>query len=406
MGRVFRHPGFPRLYAALSTSALGDAVLLLVLSMWVKTLTGSNGQAGLTFLFMMLPSLAAPLLGMWIDRVRRKPLLVWGNLASAAILLPLLTVQDAGDVWIVWVVAFLYGVSFVVLPAGVNGLLKELLPDDTLVDANAALQTTKEGFRLFGPLLGAALFAWLGGGAVALVDAASFVVAAVLVAGIPAHEDRPVREQTQVWHQVSAGVRHIAADPPLRHTLAGFGLMLLVVGFTESSIYALLDGFDRPPTFAGVVVTAQGVGAVVGGLASSRIIRRLGEVTTCALGMVLLAVPIGIIAASSSLAVMLVLVTVVGLSLPLLFVSVMTLVQRRTPQAIMGRVSTAVEVVMGLPQAVSLAVGALLVTLVSWRVIFALIASVTLLGAAYIVVALRGQLGAGPAVDWAEPVRD
>ena len=106
--------------------------------------------------------------------------------------------------------------------------------------------------------------------------------------------------------------------------------MLLVVGFTESSIYALLDGFDRPPTFAGVVVTAQGVGAVVGGLASSRVIRRLGEVATCALGMVLLAVPIGIIAASSSLAVMLVLVTVVGLSLPLLFVSVMTLVQRRT----------------------------------------------------------------------------
>lgn len=48
MREAFQIPGFARLYAALTASALGDSVLLLVLSMWVKTLTGSNGQAGLT----------------------------------------------------------------------------------------------------------------------------------------------------------------------------------------------------------------------------------------------------------------------------------------------------------------------------------------------------------------------
>ena len=96
----------------------------------MKTLTGSNAQAGLTFFFMVIPSLFAPLLGVWIDRVRRRPLLVWGNVASAFVVLPLVLVRDAGDVWLVWTVAFLYGVSFVVLPAALNGLLKELMPDD------------------------------------------------------------------------------------------------------------------------------------------------------------------------------------------------------------------------------------------------------------------------------------
>jgi len=390
--RAFAHAGFPRLYAALTASALGDAILLLVLSMWVKTLTGSNGAAGITFFFMMIPSLVAPAFGVWIDRVRRRPLLVWGNLASALILLPLLLVRTAAEVWIIWTVAVLYGVSFVVLPAGVNGLLKELLPEDTLVDANAALQTTREGFRLFGPLVGAALFAWQGAWLPVVLDAASFVVAAVLIAGLRLHEDRPVREEAQIWDQVTAGVRHLVGDPVLRHTLVGFGLMLLVIGFTESSIYALLDGFDRPPTFAGVVVTVQGVGAVAGGLSSNLVVRRIGEVATCVLGLVLMAVPIAVISLVSEFGLMLALVAFIGLALPLLFVSVTTLVQRRTPQAIMGRTSMALEVVMGAPQALSLAAGALLVTVVSWRILFAAIAVVTLAGAAHISFWLRRHI--------------
>ena len=171
MRQAFRQPGFTRLYVGLTASMFGDSMMLLTLSMWVKTITGSNAQAGLTFFFMALPALAAPAMGIGIDRVRRKPLLVWGHLVSAVMVLPLVLVRGAGQVWIIWVVAACYGVSFIVLPAGLNGLLKELVPDEMLVDANASLQTTKESFRLFGPLIGALLFTWLGGWAVAVLDA-------------------------------------------------------------------------------------------------------------------------------------------------------------------------------------------------------------------------------------------
>src|SRR3954451_16590568 len=285
MRQGFRQPGFSRLYAGLTASMFGDSAMLLVLSIWVKSLTGSNAQAGLTFFFMVIPALFAPLLGVWIDRVRRKPLLVWGHLASALGVLPLVLVRGPGQVWIIWAVAMLYGVSFVVLPAALNGLLKELMPEEMLVDANSSLQTTKESFRLFGPLIGALLFTWLGSWAIAVLDAASFAAAAAVIATIAVREQAPEREESNFWAQMTAGLRHLAAEPVLKHVLIGFGLCVLVFGFAESAVYALLDAFDKPATWVSAIVTAQGVGAIGGGLSSSAVVRRVGEVGGCVIGL-------------------------------------------------------------------------------------------------------------------------
>ncbi|HEU5144984.1 MAG TPA: MFS transporter [Dermatophilaceae bacterium] len=396
MRKAFAHRGFPALFAGTTTSMLGDSIMLLVFSMWVKELTGSNGLAGLTFFWMVVPTLFAPLLGGPIDRVRRKPLLVWGNVASAVMVLPLLLVQGRGQVWIIWSVAFLYGISFVVLPAALNGLLKELLPEDQLVDANASLQTVKEAFRLVGPLIGAGLYGAFGGWAVALVDAASFVLAALFIWRVRVREERPVREEGDYWTELTAGVRHLAGEPVLKHVLVAFACMLLVIGFAEASIFAILDAFGRPVEFASVIVTVQGVGAVVGGLMASRVVRRYSEPGAVLIGLVVLAMSLWVVAAATGLPALFGAVVVLGWSLPVLFVAYTTLVQRRTPQRLMGRVGTALEVVLGTPQAVSLAVGAALVSLLSYHVIFAVMGAVTLLGAVYLLSRL-GRAALRPA---------
>jgi MFS family permease len=390
--QAFRQPGFTRLYAGLTASMFGDSVMLLVLSMWVKTITGSNAQAGLTFFFMVIPALFAPLLGIWIDRVRRKPLLVWGHVASGIGVLPLVLVRGADQVWVIWAVAMLYGVSFIALPAALNGLLKELLPDELLVDANASLQTTQESFRLFGPLIGALLFTWLGGWAVALLDAGSFFVAAAVIATLAVREEEPEVDDSHFWAQMTAGLRHLAGERVLKHVLIGFALCILVLGFTESAIYALLDAFDKPATFVSVIVSVQGVGAVVGGLGSSWVIRRVGEVAACVVGLAVLMVGVLVMGSTHSVVVVCLSAAVFGASLPLITVAFMTLVQRRTPQSIMGRVSTAVDVVMATPQAISLALGSVLVVVLSYRTIFAVMAGVTALAAAYIALTLRRQI--------------
>ena len=128
------------------------------------------------------------------------------------------------------------------------------------------MSTTKEALRLFGPLVGAALYAWAGGWFVAMLDAASFVVAAIAVAAIRLHEDKPVRETGHWKAEFSAGIRHIWHDAVLKHTLIAVAMALLVVGFMESAVFAAVDYYDKPASFVGVVVSVQGVGAIVGGL--------------------------------------------------------------------------------------------------------------------------------------------
>jgi MFS family permease len=366
--------------------------MLLVFSIWAKTITGSNAKAGLTFLFMVVPSLFAPLIGIVIDRLKRKPLLVWGHVGAGVGVLPLVLVRGEAQVWVIWAVAVLYGVSFIVLPAALNGLLKELVPDGLLVDANSSLQTTKESFRLFGPLVGALLFTWLGGWAVAVLDAASFFLAALVIARIAVHETRPETEASHLWHQMTAGLRHLSRDRVLEHTLIGFAVCILVFGFSESAVYALLDGFHKPATWVAAIVTAQGVGAIAGGLSSSAVVRRIGEVAGCVVGLGTCGLSVLVMAAAQQFSLVVAMGVVMGAGLPLMTVAFMTLLQRRTPQAIMGRVSTAVEVVMGLPQAISLAVGSLLVVVLSYRTILAIMGGVTLVASAYIVVMLRGHI--------------
>jgi len=390
MKAAFHQRGFGLLFAGLFTSMLGDSLMLLVLAIWVKGLTGSNGAAGLTFFFMALPALCAPVAGMFVDRAKRRTVLIWGNLATALAMAPLLLVHDKDQVWIIYCVAVLYGISWVVLPGALNGLLKELLPEDLLVDANASLSTTKEAMRLFGPLVGAALYTWAGGWLVATIDAASFVVAALAVAALKLHEDKPIRETGHWKAEFSAGIRHIWNDEVLKHTLLAVAMALLVVGFMESAVFSAVDSFGKPASFVGVIVTVQGVGAVIGGICSSTIIKRLGETVSISLSMVLLAIGLAVGALSPSLWGFFVGTAILGFALPVFIVALTTLLQVRTPQRLMGRVSAATDVLLGTPQSGSIALGALLVTALSFRSIYWITAAVILVSAGYLAWALHG----------------
>src|SRR3954447_14731722 len=402
--KVFATRSFRRLYLGLTASMFGDSLMLLVLSMWVKSLTGSNGAAGLTFLWLTAPALLAPVFGYVVDRVPRRTFLILGNLLSALAVLPLLLVRDAGDVWIVYAVAFCYGISFVVMPAALNGLLKDLLPESQLVEANASLSVTREALRLVGPLAGASLFALSGGGAVALVDAGTFLVAAAAVAALSVDETVKPRSADSRWRaEVTAGAAHIRRSPLLLHSTVAVGLCLLVLGFSESAIYAVVDAFHKPVTFVGPVVTVQGVGAIAGGLLSSRLIRRTGEPRAIAIGLGLLAGGLGGVSVATEVWQVLAATVVFGSGIPLLIVAYNTVLQRQTPGRLMGRVSTTAEVLTTTPQAVSIATGALLVTLIDYRLIFALMAVGTALAATYLLRVLRGRMGPVPCVEIAEP---
>ncbi len=162
-----------------AVSTLGDSSLWFAMAIYVKELTGSSAWAGLVFFCYITGNLFSPLGGVLADRFQRRPLLVVANLLSAAIVLPIALVQGRGDIWIVYAVIFLYGVTGSVIKAAQSALVPALVPPDLLAEANGAQQTLNQGLQLVTPLIGAGLFTIVGGAVIADIDAATFLVAVV-----------------------------------------------------------------------------------------------------------------------------------------------------------------------------------------------------------------------------------
>lgn len=385
MRAVLRRSDFRLLFGGLFFSMTAESVLLLALGIWVKDLTGSDGLAGATFFALVAPTMLAPFLGFVIDRFRRRPFLVATNLFSAVILTPLFAVGDRDHLWIIYTVAALYGLSFIAVGGALNGLIKEVIPDELLGEANGALQTVKQGLRLFAPLLGAGLYTAFGGGALAALGIVGFTIAAAIIASLKVRETRPERVEQHWVAEVTAGVRHLFGQPGLRLSVLGTALAILVFGIGESVFFAYNDqGLHRPAAFLGVLVSVQGIGGLLGGLTAAAVIKRIGEVATVGLGLGLF-VPFYLGGAiEQSLWIAFPTIVLAGFGLPYLIVAFQTLMQRVTPAELMGRTSAAVDAMISGPQALSLGAGAVLVGLVDYRILLAVMAAVVTVAALWV----------------------
>jgi MFS family permease len=384
MRNLLRNRNARRYLIGQSFSLLGDTAMFLAMGIWVKVLSGSNGKAGLVFFAFGVAALLSPLAGLVVDRLPRRPLLFWSNLAAGAVVLLLLFVHSKDQLWLIYLVAFLYGLAYTFLSAGQSALLKVMLPHELLGDAQGTLSTVREGLRLFGPLTGAGLFALAGGGVVAVVDAATFVIAAVSLLFVKVEETKPVREEVHWLVEVTAGIRHIWATTVLRQMIIAGGVTLLVVGFSESICFAVVSqGLHRPPTFLGVVIAAQGVGAVIGGPTAAPLARRVREGPLMGFGLVLAAAGAGLFAVPDMAGVMSGAI-LFGAGLPWIIVGAYTMLQLRTPPELQGRVSAAADTILSTPQVLSIAVGAWLVGVVSYQLLLAVMGGTVLLAAVYL----------------------
>jgi MFS family permease len=353
-------------------SMLGDTAMFLVLGIWAKDLTHSNAAAGLVFFVLILPSLFAPLAGLVVDRVRKRPLLIAVNCVMAGAVLLLLFVHDRGDLWLIYVVAALYGAASVILGSARSAFLTVMLPRELLGDANAVFSTMREGLRLISPLFGAGLYAAFGGGIVATVDALTFVGVAVALLFVRVPETRLEREEQHFLTELAAGVRHVFATLPLKQIILATAACLLAVGFSETLFFAVVEfGLHRPPSFLGVLESLQGLGAIIGGVTAGRALRRFGDVRLVGLGMALFAVGDASFA-SSSLPIVCAGVVVAGFAVSWFIVGFSTSIQLRTPQRLQGRVASAANTMVSTPQTIGIALGAILVSVLDYRVLVAL----------------------------------
>lgn len=363
-------------------SMLGDSAMFLVLGIWAKDLTHSNAAAGLVFFVLVLPSLFAPFAGLVVDRVRKKLLLIGVNCVMAGAVLLLLFVHDRGDLWLIYLVAGIYGGAGAILGSARSAFLTVMLPRELLGDANAVFSTVREGLRLLAPLLGAGLYAAFSGKIVAVADGLTFVGLAVTLLFVRTPETRLEREEQHFLTELSAGVRHVFATLPLRQIILATAACLLVVGFSETLFFAVVEfGLHRPPSFLGVLESLQGAGAILGGLTAGRALRHFGDVRLVGWGMVLFAVGDASFA-FSSLPIVGAGIIVAGFAISWFIVGFSTSIQLRTPQRLQGRVASAANTIVGTPQTIGIALGAILISFLDYRVLVAVMfAAVSACGA-------------------------
>ncbi|WP_045698507.1 MFS transporter [Streptomyces rubellomurinus] len=350
-------------------SGFGDSAMALAAGIWVKTLTGSDGLAALVGFCLWLPTFAGPVIGTLADRVRRRPLLIGTNLALAAVMTVPVAVHKAADVWLLFAVLTLVGAGMVLTDAAQTALVAAAVPEELRGDFNGLVFTAMEGMKLLAPLAGAGLFTAYGGPAVAVLDAVTFVLAAVVFRFVRVREDRPAVRARRDWRAETAeGARHLWRHPVLRPLVLAGGAAMVLSSLSSTATFAMLDtGLHRPPAFAGVLTPVQGLGSVVSGLAAGALMRRTSERAFAAAGLAIFA--LGVLArATPWLPVVLGGSLAIGLGLPCALIAAMTAVQRETPSELLGRVAGTANTLMFAPTGLALLLGTGLVAALDYRV--------------------------------------
>lgn len=280
---LWRHVDFLKLWVGQTISELGSVVTRTAVPLVALLVLGA-GPAEFAFLVVaeslavLLVSLVA---GAWVDRLRRRPLLIWADVIRAALLfsIPIAYVLGALRIEQLYVVVFLVACLGAVFSAAYPAYVPSLVGPDRIVEANGKLATSSSIAEIGGPGLAGALVQLFRAPFAILVDAISFVVSAISLALIRTPEPaRPLREAgANVRAEIVEGLRAVR-DHRVLWPLAVRSIVAHVAGSFYGVLYTiyLIEDLKLDPFLLGVVISAGGVGSLVGSLFASRVIRHLG----------------------------------------------------------------------------------------------------------------------------------
>jgi MFS family permease len=338
----------------LGTQVSGVAVpLLAVLTLHASPFElGLVGAAGtLAFALIGLPA------GAWIDRMRRRPVLVASDVVRAALLatIPVAAVLDLLTITQLIMVSLLVGVGRVFFDVGYQSYLPTLSGSDRLLSANSAMETLRAGGQFVGPGLGGWLVALVGAANVVLLQAVTFAASAASLLAIRTSEPAPVPPARRVplRAQIADGWRFVAGDPVIRATAvtSALGNLAFAVAGAVSVVFMVRD-LGLSPTGVGLVIAAGSVTVMAGAALTPRLAGAVGEARIVWLSLAVTG-PLGLLVplARPGWAVGLL---VIGLAAGefgqiVYAITSVTLRQKRCPADLLGRVTATMRfLIMGL----------------------------------------------------------
>lgn len=371
---LWRHPAFMTLLTGQTISLVGSEVSELALPLTAVLILNANpAQMGVLRALEYAPAALFGLFaGVWIDRIRRRPVLIVTDLGRGLLLgsVPLAIFLGVRQLGYLYVVAFLVGMLSIFFSVAYSAYLPSLVRRESLVEANGRLEASRSVAGVLGPGLSGTLVQLLTAPLAILVDAASFFVSALAMLFIRTPEPVPEQRPSNMWREIGEGLRLTLGHRLLRTGLITSAIFNLFAGILNSQfvLYATRELYISPLQLGAIGVVRSICGllmAVFAGWLGARFgIGRMIVVATFLIGAGWLVLPL--VQGDPQLATLLIAggTSCGAMGDALYNVNATTLRQALTPQALQGRVSASMRaIIWGIQPLGALAGGALGVTI-------------------------------------------
>jgi predicted MFS family arabinose efflux permease len=352
---LWRHADFLKFWLGQTTSIFGSQVGIVALPMLaVIGLHASVEQMGALAALGRLPYVLILFVGVWVDTVRRRPLLIVSDIARGLLVLAIPVLYLTDHLTMGWIFGVITGVGVfsVIFDIGAQAYVPSLVDRQQLPEANSKFQLSWSTGEVAGPGIVAVLLRWLSAGTLMFIDAVSFLVSATSMMLIGRREEKPAGHRTSTAEKgpglfplIWAGLRWVWGQPLLRPTLiASTFFFFFAPAIQAVYLFYAYHTLHVPPSWIAVVLMLSGPGAIIGAALGPRIIKRIGLGRMCVIAALggntsFLLIPfaggprwlaVGILGAAN---------LAYGFTMPLGSISTTTISQALTPPQMLGRMA-------------------------------------------------------------------
>jgi predicted MFS family arabinose efflux permease len=405
-GTLTANSDFMKLWAGQTVSAFGTMFGALGLTALLY-LHATPGQMGLLAASEGVPVLLFALFaGVWVDRLRRRPIMIASDLGRFLLLasVPVAAALDSLRLELVYGVAFGTALLALAFNLSYRSYLPSVVEGDEILEANSKLAASESVAEVGSPAVGGGIVQTFGGPAAVFVDALTFLVSAISV-GLIRKPEPQIRNSTagSVLGEVAQGLSLAWRDGVLRTLAVAAGIFRFSGGFF-AALYAvfLIRELGLSPLAMGVTIGAGGIGSFAGAMVTAAITRRLGTgraVVGVRVAFSLVSLPLVLAGGPKELAfAMIFFAQLFGDPFWAAYeITTLTVRQSITPPEMLGRVNSTMHLVEAGLQPVGALVAGLLAEAIGVREALFVSLGLSAIGVAYLAFSPVARLGELPA---------
>jgi MFS family permease len=340
---------YRRLWTSILISSFGAQITLLALPLTAAVLLHATPtQMGLLTFVEIFPYVLLSLpSGVWLDRVRKLPVYITGELAISFAVASVPVAWWLGYLSMPWlyVVGFFIGAVNTTAGTAAQIVLTQIVPRERLIEAHAKNALATSGSEVAGPATAGALIKLLGAPLALLADAILLLTSATILRKIKIHEVRVVAKDANFWHDLKEGLRFVARNKIL--VALAFTVGTWQLAYNAALVVQILFAtrtLGLSEHAVGLSYVCMGIGTVLASIYGNRVSKRLGPGLCMILGFLLCSTGWGLLAIAPAnhfgvvaFGLMLILYAVGGV---FIFINFLALRQAVTPEPLLGRITS------------------------------------------------------------------